>query len=315
MPLALERQFDSGHGCLDRLGALVSAVGGSDAWAAPRSLLGAVDACWPDVAWSFSRLTADGFPFELSFAGTAGPGPVPGGFRWTAEVAGPEIGARDRLDRALAWITDNSPATDLRSGPAIEAIRAVQRRGELRWGVWLGGRHRDSQDSYKLYTEVPRDSSSDGLRMIGYDLDRHVLERYYRPGRLTSAGVSALLERAGLADRLDDLLDLVSACTGWPVRPDLPGANFGISLASDTAGQAVGVAVIAFARLVFGVDAVARRGILSLADRFGWELNGYELATRAVEGRYHGPSTHTMVSWTVSPDEAVRTTIGIRPVP
>jgi hypothetical protein len=308
MPVMADRQ-------IDRLGELVSVLAGAEAWTAPEAVLRKLDTCWPDVAWSFSRLTADGFPFELSFVGTdctaaGGSRGFSPGLRWTAEVAGPEVATQERLRQAVDWIAATGTPIDA----AAENLRDLQQGACLRWGAWLGGRYRDGRDSFKVYAEAPRRSSSGGLRMIGFDCDRQLVERYYRPGRLRVSEVEALLARAGLAGRTEELLDVVSACTGWPARPELPGANFGVSVASDADGNTAAVAVIAFARYVFGVDPVARRCILGLADRFGWDMSGYELVTRAVEGRWSSPSSHTMVSWLVAPDEAVRTTIGVRPL-
>jgi hypothetical protein len=298
---------------LDRLWESISSFAGAEAWVAPESLLRTLDVCWEDAAWSFSRLTADGFPFELSFVGTAVSGSAAPGLRWTAEVAGPEMPHDQRLKHAVEWVARFDGQIDVRTEEPLTEVRHLQSRGELRWGAWLGGRHRDGHDRYKIYAEVPRQGSSGGLRMIGFDFDRLVVERYYRAGPRTAAELTGVLEQADLASRADELLDLVSICAGWPVRPELPGANFGISVATDSRGLKVGVALIAFVRLIFGVDALARRSILALADRFGWDMGGYEVATRGLEGKWKGRPMHTMVSWVVAPDEPVRTTIGVRP--
>ena len=50
---------------------------------------------WPEVAWSFSHLTAAGFPVEFSWSSSSD-----GAVRYTCEVAGPEADPADRLIQA-----------------------------------------------------------------------------------------------------------------------------------------------------------------------------------------------------------------------
>src|SRR6266436_5898161 len=57
-----------------------------------------VSSKWPEVAWSFSRLTGDGFPLEFTLSS------LDATVRYTAEVAGPEVAEVERLPCALELI-------------------------------------------------------------------------------------------------------------------------------------------------------------------------------------------------------------------
>lgn len=140
---------------------------------------------WPEVAWRFSRLTADGSPVEFVFS-TAREG-----LRYTVEVAGPEIPERDRMDAACELLTRLSyqrPPDAL-----IQEWKRAQTSGTLRWGCWLGIRMRGPHDDAKLYIEMPRVGGLPFLIMTGYEVRTGRVESYFRK-KLMGVGDVRLLK-------------------------------------------------------------------------------------------------------------------------
>ena len=80
---------------------------------------------WPEISHRLSLLTNTGIPVEFSWSTrhTA--------LRWTAEVAGPETPKEDRL----------AIASEL-AGVDAGWLEEIQAGRHLRYGAWLGGRHR-----------------------------------------------------------------------------------------------------------------------------------------------------------------------------
>lgn len=97
---------------------------------------------WPETACRFSRLTNTGLPMDFAWSSRD---PA---LRWTAEVAPPETPYASRLPIAagLAGIRRD-----------LEEWTRLQDRATLRYGAWLGMRHReaDEQDEAKVYLELP----------------------------------------------------------------------------------------------------------------------------------------------------------------
>jgi hypothetical protein len=93
---------------------------------------------WPEIAHRLSLLTNTGLPVEFSWTSRQV------AVRWTAEIAGPETPKDQRLAIAgeLASID-------------VEWLEALQVGHRLRYGAWLGGRHRGGTDQFKVYGELP----------------------------------------------------------------------------------------------------------------------------------------------------------------
>lgn len=285
---------------------------------------------WPALAWRTSRLTADGFPVELSF--TSGDPVV----RLTAEVAGPEVDHEARLALALALLPSTSGPPGLKQ---VEArLRGLQAGQPLRWGAWFGGRFDASGPRGKIYAEVPRSGSpvADAwaaerlgrwpllgperpipLRMIGWEPGSGRLELYLRPGALEELDLSRLLQVAGMGPRLPELLTLLRDAWGASVRHRLPGVNFGWSFSVPADGGPEDtppiVSLIAFAKNTFGPDDVARRSILALAERQGWDLDGYEAVSEPLARRPAAVAHHGMVSFVLAPGRPPVFHVGLRP--
>lgn len=182
--------------------AMVAPVAAASARAALDTVLARIVAStWPEVAWTASGLTDDGFPVE--FAWSSGDVAV----RWTAEVAGPETPEADRLAIAAGLVDRLAPG-------GRSAIEQAVAGAPLHFGAWLGGRHNGAETRYKLYVERPRIDPADAsvLDSLEIALSRRIEWRllgqvghggsveYY--GRFARPGLPDLrrgLEWAGIA--------------------------------------------------------------------------------------------------------------------
>ena len=250
---------------------------------------------WPEVAWQFSRINGDGYPVEFTYSTASS------AVRFTAEVAGPEVDERRRFDLALSLL-DTPPAA------GVESVRAVQARGPLRFGAWVGG----GAGRQKVYAECPPGTESDWgipgarLRMIGLTSGETSSEYYYRRNFLESADAGYLLHRCGLGSRFRDLRDAVERATGRSTEGMLLSTDAGYSVAQIPSGCAM--SVFTFARSLWGSDANIRRTLLRLHD-----MPVYEKASRAVAGR-EGPETlHGVLAWIVAADRPIEWRISLRP--
>jgi hypothetical protein len=288
-----------------------------------RFLSGIRSSPWPDVAWSFSRLTLDRFPVEFTFcSGDAA-------IRYTTEIGGPELAEAERLGRAVEELRQLSAAVPKESMRL--RLQRVQESGPLRFGTWIGGRHAPGEDRYKLYAEAPRGGSPEvaalvrrylgedpllpghdvRLHMIGLDPTSSRIELYFRGNAIEPWEIGTLLRRAGLPERRDDLLQLVEEASGESTRESLPGTNVGFSFSFGP--EPLAFSLFFFARSVFGGDGRIRRGILSLAERKGWDFSAYEAVTAPLTNRTGWRTDHLTVAFVVSRDGAVSLGVGIRP--
>ena len=192
-----------------------------------------------EAAWSWSKLTADGYPVELAFVAGV-PGPLQ--LRWVAEVAAPERPVAERLNRAIVL----AHARDVRAPVAAECmysrLLALQAGADLEYGAWLGGRHDARRDTYKVYAELLAGPDTDAFvrdcfgerpllerggvepRMAGIDASRGAIEVYFRAEGMEPWEVARLLGRVGLAERAEALLALVEEIAGHSANDRLPCA-------------------------------------------------------------------------------------------
>jgi hypothetical protein len=273
-----------------------------------RILAGVSRSRWPEVAWSFSRLTACGFPLELSFA-------PDDAIRYTAEVAGAELDDHERLHVALELgraLGGHEPAA-----APLQTIEALQRGGALRFGSWLGARHSPTRRAYKLYAEIPRNLDPparaalerlfpwglDGMlepRGAGLELDTSAYEVYFRcAGSIESWQVERLLWRLDLAETLPALRDLIEGACERPFERAARGRNLGVSVAFTPDGAVAAFSLFGYARRLLGVDAVARRRVLAAAAAHGWDFRRYERVTEPLADRDAAPGGHGVVAFVV----------------
>jgi hypothetical protein len=288
-------------------------------------LLGAVrQSCWPDIAWRFSMLTADGFPLEFAFSSADEE------VRFTSEVAGPELPNDLRLDRAesaLATLGAGRLPADISS-----LLRDVQRGAKLRYGAWIGARYSATGERYKLYVEVPDNSEltdklvcrlfgaeplipgrTTALRMIGYDVASSSLEFYFGCKHLEPWELGLLLRRAGVGDGEAELLDLVEQATGRSVRSCLPGPDVGFSLSTARGLDKKVFSLFFHAGAVFGGDGSIREHALRLARGRQWKLGVYERLSEPLSKEQHWVTHHTMATFALNTDRRPIFHLGLRP--
>lgn len=189
---------------------------------------------WPAVAWRASALNDDGFPFEFAWSSRDR------SIRWTGEVAGPEVPAGERPTRALELVA--------RLGAApVPHVELVEPKARLRFGAWLGGRHRERGSSYKLYVEQPlcppnpEDEAAlaeferihahrIGWRMVGCDLEDGSREYYGRLSQLTANDMALALQWVGLSGWTAEVQESIARLRGGDGREFPLGRTAGISL-------------------------------------------------------------------------------------
>lgn len=243
------------------------------------SLAGTRQSIWPEIAWCTSSLTPGGYPLEFAWS-SADPA-----IRWTAEVAGPEVSLDTRLAEALRILRV------LGQPVALPDVLDGQAGHGTRFGAWLGGRHRGSEDRYKLYLELAtapgwslvRDLLPEAVagaipgrttwRMAGYTADTGIVEIYGRVAHQEIWEIERLLTTCGL-DPVP-LVSLTSDLAGPALRDRaLPGTT-GLSLAIDPGGAVVAGGWFALARHLLGHDRVAARAISDMIARQGWRGDLY----------------------------------------
>ncbi|MBT2746250.1 MULTISPECIES: hypothetical protein [unclassified Lysobacter] len=257
------------------------------------------DSCWPEVAWSFSRLTNTGLPVE--FAWTSREAAV----RWTAEVAAPEVDENERLAiaaQALGWQGDLAPWFE------------HQRGHRLKFGAWVSARHGDGLAT-KLYVDLPDgrlppawrkrhalfDSALMFWRMCGVNPDGSV-ECYARASELDLAALRMLAQAS-----LGDAGPMMRRVAQVVPANDLPRPS-GISLALSADGQVRALTWFTFAKAIFRDDAQVAACMRGLGE--GLSAQVYEaLAAGPADGRWR----HGMVG--VGADIAGNTWVqcGLRP--
>lgn len=280
---------------------------------------------WPEVAWSFSSLTADRYPFEFSFDSHAS------AVRWAAEVAGPEVPERARLEAAFAYPRANVHA---KAAEWFARAAAMQRNAGLAFGAWIGGSHTADQDRFKVYAEVPDaagrlDVAGDwlapevlaclrgaSLRMLGVAIDDGEAEFYFRVDRMETWEVDRLAARSGVPHRAGALTGLIAEIATRPASRWLPWSRVGLSLRTG----APGFCLFGIARAIVGDDSSIRSRLLGVARERGWPLSGYAEASAPLAtpprasacSRVPARTYHGMLAFCVGA-RSVSVRVGLRP--
>jgi hypothetical protein len=286
-------------------------------------LAGVSGSAWPEVGWSFSPLTGDGFPVEFTFS-SAGEA-----ISYAAEVSGPETPETDRL------LIANGLLTRLHTVPLRPSLltdwQSRQRGQSLGYGCWLGGRHGSGSDRYKVYAEVPPTAADAWtravagvplglatrpleLRMVGHDPAAGRTELYFRTQRPDWWEIGGLLHRVGWAGEVSGLRNRIETLTGTAFDSGALGRHVGISLAFDADVNVLAVSLFGFARAVFrGGDASIRRGVLRQGMAQGWPLSVYEAVTDPIADIDNSQTRHGMAAFSAMADGSTGFQIGLRP--
>ena len=243
---------------------------------------------WPDLATRFSLLTNTGVPVELAWAS------ADEAVRWTAEVGPPELPESARAGVA-ARVGRHLTGVDVDVDPWL----ALQRGRRLRYGGWLGVRHRGAERAVKLYVELaaPRPATvpvpAQGLeslltcgrlvddvawRMAGLNEDGTV-ELYARAPRLEADDLACL------ATQLPDGGPLLDSVAGLLPVAGLPRPS-GFSLTLDRHGMVVALTWFCFAKAIWRDDARTSQALRSLAASPGSAALYDALAQGAPDGRW-----------------------------
>lgn len=280
---------------------------------------------WTEVIWSFSRLTGDGFPIEFTLSWPDE------GISYNAEVGGPEVPDVERLSRALDVLErlgQPRPPTEI-----IDLLSRIQASGALSFGAWIGARHHVNGDRYKVYVEVPRsrwhttqsefnhvlgkksllNNRGIQLRLIGYEPRKRRMEVYFRVEELETLELLRLLNRAGLSERLEDLLTLLEDVYGCSITETIPGANLGFSYSFVNGGEPTVFSLFAEARSIFGGDESICRRLLALGIKMAWDTSIYEKLSAPVASRTGRLTRHCLFSFVIPPEGPLSVRVGMSP--
>jgi hypothetical protein len=278
-------------------------------------------------AFSSACLAPAGIPLEWGF--TSDDAAV----RYTVEAAPPELDPGMRLAHAeelVARLGAKPMAPDLRA-----LLAGFQRRGALRYGAWIGGRHDEAGDRYKLYAEVPREAAEEAERLldtlhgspptlkqpagvvqlVGVDLSSDRIELYHRVEHLRPLDLRTLLARVGAGERHEEVKGLLSEMYRLPLHLELPGPVSGFSY-SMIRGQPAEEAVFtffSFARSLCGPDGRVRTATLALARRRGWDFSLYERMSEPVQGSNAPLSRHGLFAISVRRGQPAAASIALSP--
>ena len=185
---------------------------------------------WPELLWSFSSLCQDQCPVEFTFSSEDN------AVRYTTEIAGPELLENLRLDAACECLEELA----LESPPVavVAEWRKMQANAVLRWGAWLGVRHKGNNRAAKLYIEVPRErrwgprplTPGSRLHMIGFDPSTGAQEHYFRTSASDDIEHATLLQSFRQHTQWPRLLETFSALCQMPGEAALRRTRFGYSL-------------------------------------------------------------------------------------
>ncbi len=253
---------------------------------------------WPDMAWSFSRLTNTGMPIEFAWSSRDA------AVRWTAEVDAPEIDNAQRLSQAaslLPWSIELQPW-----------LRA-QQNAKLKYGAWLGGRH-NPDTATKLYVELDSGASFPGCdthpllrssellwRMAGLNADGS-REYYARGPTLDLHQIDAMAQMV-----VSDSADFVALVKMLTSGHDLPRPS-GISLVLASDGKPLAFTWFTFAKAIFRDDDAVSACLRSYAT--GDAANMY---TALSSGAHDGRWRHGMIGAGIDARGATWLQCGLRP--
>jgi hypothetical protein len=286
--------------------------------AAAICLRGVRSSAWAEIAWCVSGLSGGGFPMEVSCSWTR---PL---IRYTTEVAGPDVDPPARLARAVAILDELGSAAP--EAVFLEQARTLQRGAPLRFGAWIGARHDDGGDRYKLYVDAPLadivcarpfvgavpSAAEMRLQLIACEPAIGRIETYWRCVGLGKDGLPTLLAALGMAHRTRELRGLVDELFARDASRVLAHSEVGLSLAAPAGGRADRVTLYLRAALLFHGDGEARSRLLAVGARRGAQLAGYTALTAGLEGATT-TAGHGLVAVTTTADGPLDVTVDLCP--
>jgi hypothetical protein len=278
---------------------------------------------------NFSSLGRTGFPIEVSFVSNDP------SLRITTEVTGPETHPAERLAVAEEIFTElnGSPIPPELS----KFVHAIQQDSFLKYGAWMGSRHNNCGNSFKLYMEIPCSPHNSPevkaweraiidrpsirpvrLRMIGYNGGSNTLELYYDTNYLWPQDLSSLMSPMGLQEQAKDVLDNLFQAYRRPVNWELPsGSDYGFSYTipcpyTNSNTKHINVFTLyTFANALFGGDHSIRAAILELSQRQGWNSSLYAEISRPIAHKRGFITHHGVFGIVVLPEKSPEVTFGL----
>ncbi len=254
-----------------------------------------------------SRLTPTGVPLEFGFA------EFEGGLRYTVEVGRPGINPSRRMDEICALLQDRG--APLPSEEARRWVTQMQAKRLLTYGAWLGVRHTENEDRFKIYAELPPEAAqatdawltdavghphlalgpAPKIKMVGLDAEGDGIELYYASTDLLRTAVRLLLRRAGLFDSSEQLLALIDSMTAFPPGAALPARDVGFSYALSPSTAEITFSLFLVAQKLFGDDQTCFEWITQHG-----RLDGYEAMSKYFSPTPAGKIHHGMIGLTVA---------------
>jgi hypothetical protein len=272
-----------------------------------------------------SRLTGDGYPFELSFSGADQER-----LRFTAEPIdvggsdGASVAPSSRLSRARALL--DAIGEDPGENDVWEALAETQAGLACAFGAWIGGRVERDATTFKVYVEIPAGACMPQIcpagpalsdrsvvpRMAGYTPSTGALESYFRIASLEPEHLVGVLDAAGMGARAGALVAFIEHAYGYRLRGRLPGPSVGVSYVS---GPSPRVTLHLYARSIWGSDARIRQGFARLFAEYGRDAETYLKVTQPIQARESWHTFHGLLGFTLDPALAqITPSIGLRPV-
>jgi hypothetical protein len=282
-----------------------------------------------EAAWTYSTLNSNGSPLEFTYS------TLNDEVRYTVEVGGPDLSPVHRLAKVQTLLLELG-AEESAFAELIVELQSLQAGAALRWGAWLGVRHRSDSTEYKVYAEVPHEGSvkaeqlvdeylggpppgpagrAPHLVAVGRSPDSERCEfYYYLPGRgLSRDQLHVIMAHVGLADRLDDLWELAQEVRISRGSDSLPEVEFGLSFSALPGKTAVVCSVFAFAGDYVGGDALVRRQALQTAQQRGWSLGSYAAMTAPVARRALRCEHHNVLAFIAGPAPVLGLHVSLSP--
>jgi hypothetical protein len=264
----------------------------------------------------YSRLTNRGLPAELAWVWPSGQ------LRCTLDAA-PSLAPAGRYKRSLAMVRE-AGYTGAVPGELHLLQQALERAPHLfRYGAWLG--FRPQRTVPKLYTEIPPHPAVWQLPpalqpvpfgsvpvMLGWQPDSGETEWYFRAPSLSPAGLAHLHRVLGLEDHTAGILRLWESLVQRKVSGVFRTADTGWSVAFDAHGHARALTLYTYVQSLLATDHLARKALLALGRREGWNMNDYAAITSHLETPGYEVNTyHGMVGFVSIPGQPVQCTTGV----